>query len=290
MARSGGPTSGRRPRQGAPEGASTRSGAARPRAGRARDGRGRRPSSRPPRDRGPRDHPALDARNRRHRALRRRITAAVVLLAAVGGLVWLLAFSPVFDVRDVEVTGASPEALPAVRDAAAVPPETSLLWLSTSDLDARVATIPRVASVDVRRSLPGTVTVTVSEREPVAAVPLGPAVALVDDTGFAYRTLPAPPPGIPRLVLPPAVAPSPADPATVAAVRVLGALPPALRRTVTEVRAASAYDVSFTVDGGRTVRWGADGEDERKAAVLGPLLTRPGQTFDVSTPELPVVS
>jgi cell division protein FtsQ len=207
----------------------------------------------------------------------------------VGGLVYLLGFSPVFDVRAVEVTGASPETLPAVQQAAAVPADTSLLWLSTDDVDARVAAIPRVASVDVRRSLPGTVTVAVTEREPVLAVPLPTGVGLLDGTGFVYRTLPAPPAGVPRLVLPPGVAASPTDPATVAAVRVLQALPTALRGQVTELRADSAYDVSFTL-GGRTVRWGADTEDERKAAVLGPLLTRPGSVYDVSTPDLPVVS
>jgi cell division protein FtsQ len=38
------------------------------------------------------------------------------------------------------------------------------------------------------------------------------------------------------------------------------------------------------------VRWGADADDARKAAVLAPLLTRPGSTYDVSTPDLPVVS
>ncbi|MCD2190088.1 cell division protein FtsQ/DivIB [Actinomycetospora soli] len=210
-------------------------------------------------------------------------------LAVLGGLVWLLGFSPVFDVQAVEVTGASPETLPTVQQAATVPPDTSLLWLSTGDVDARVAAIPRVASVDVRRSLPGTVTVAVSEREPVAAVPAPGGVGLLDATGFVYRTMPAPPAGVPRLVLPPGVAPSPQDPATVAAVRVLEALPAALRSKVTELRAASAYDVSFTLDG-RTVRWGADAEDERKAAVLGPLLTRPGSVYDVSTPDLPVVS
>jgi cell division protein FtsQ len=204
--------------------------------------------------------------------------------------VWLLGFSSAFDVTDVEVSGATPETLPAVRAAATVPADSSLLWLDTSAVAARVQTIPRVATVDVRRSLLHTVTVTVTEREPVAAVPLGAGVALVDGTGFAYRTMPAPPPGIPRLVLGPGLAPSPTDPTTTAAVRVLASLPAPLRSSVTELRALSPYDVSFTVAGGRTVRWGADAQDARKAAVLGPLLTRPGSTYDVSSPDLPVVS
>ncbi len=217
----------------------------------------------------------------------------MVVAAVVAALVWLLGFSSVFDVTDVEVGGATAETLPAVRTAAQVAPGTSLLWLDTSALDARVQTIPRVATVDVRRSLPHTVTVTVTEREPVAAVPLdgaGQGVALVDGTGFAYRTMPAPPPGIPRLVLGLGIAASPSDPTTVAAVRVLAALPADLRGRITELRAVSPYDVSFTLDGGRTVRWGADADDARKAAVLGPLLGRPGSTYDVSSPDLPVVS
>ncbi|MCD2196457.1 FtsQ-type POTRA domain-containing protein [Actinomycetospora endophytica] len=214
----------------------------------------------------------------------------VVAAAVVAGLVWLLGFSSLFDVTDVRVDGATPETLPAVRQAATVPPGTSLIWLDTSELDGQVQTIPRVATVDVRRSLPHTVTVTVTEREPVAAVPMGAGVALVDGTGFAYRTMPAPPPGVPRLVLGLGVAASPSDPTTVAAVRVLASLPPDLRSKITELRAVSPYDVSFTLDANRTVRWGADSDDARKAAVLGPLLTRPGSTYDVSTPDLPVVS
>jgi cell division protein FtsQ len=211
-------------------------------------------------------------------------------VAVVAGLVWLLGFSSVFDVTEVQVDGATTETLPAVRAAAQVAPGASLLWLDTADIDARVQTIPRVATVDVRRSLLHTLTVTVTEREPVAAIPLGAGVALVDGSGFAYRTMPAPPPGIPRLVLAPGIAASPSDPTTVAAVRVLAALPPDLRGRITELRAASPYDVSFSLDAGRTVRWGADADDARKAAVLGPLLTRPGSTYDVSTPDLPVVS
>ncbi len=208
----------------------------------------------------------------------------------MGVLVWLLGFSSVFDVTTVEVDGASAETLPAVRAAAQVASGSSLLWLDTADLDARVQTIPRVATVDVRRSVPHTVTVTVTEREPVAAMPLGTGVALVDGTGFAYRTMPAPPPGIPRLVLGPGLAAAPSDPTTVAAVRVLAALPADLRGRITELRAASPYDVSFSLDARRTVRWGADADDARKAAVLGPLLGQPGSTYDVSTPDFPVRS
>jgi cell division protein FtsQ len=160
-----------------------------------------------------------------------------------------------------------------------------------------VLTIPRVATVDVRRELPGTVTVSVTEREPVLAVPGAPAagapagaLALVDASGFAYRTVPTRPAGVPLLHLPPGVVPRPDDPATRAAVAVVTALPATLRRGLTDVTATSAFDVALALTGGRQVRWSADADNPRKAAVLGPLLTRPGTVYDVSTPELAVVS
>jgi cell division protein FtsQ len=40
---------------------------------------------------------------------------------------------------------------------------------------------------------------------------------------------------------------------------------------------------------GRIVVWGGTEKSERKAAVTLPLLTQPGQTYDVSSPDLPTV-
>ena len=202
----------------------------------------------------------------------------------------LTAVTPVLDVRTVRVDGPSEETRPQVEAAAAVAPGTSLVWMDTGEVAARVNHLPRIASVDVRRALPGTVVVTVTERTPVVAVPVPGGSALVDGSGFAYRVVATPPDGLPVLRLPPSVAPTPQDPATGTAVRVVGALPPDLAGQVAEVRATGPHDVALDLTDGREVRWGADTDDARKVAVLRALLTRPGHTYDVSAPELPVVS
>jgi cell division protein FtsQ len=224
---------------------------------------------------------------RRRRSLWAGLAAALALVAV---LVWLTVWSPLLDVRDVEVVGAAPDQVEAVRAAAAVAPGTSLLWLDGDDVAEDVRTLPRVASVDVSRDYPGTVVVSVTEREPVLAAP-SPAggVLLVDATGFGYRTMPERPPGIPALTLLPGMLPSPDDPGTRAAADVVVALPAALRADVVEVRANGRFDVGFVLTGDREVRWGADADNERKAAVLAALLTRPGVAYDVSTPDLAVV-
>ena len=54
-------------------------------------------------------------------------------------------------------------------------------------------------------------------------------------------------------------------------------------------------DVELRLDNGRAgtareVRWGDAGQGDRKAAVLGPLLTQPGKIYDVSSPALPTIA
>jgi cell division protein FtsQ len=207
----------------------------------------------------------------------------------LAALVWVTVFSPLLDVRDVQVVGAAPDQVEPIRAAAAVGPGTSLLWLDGDEVVERVRTLPRIAAVAVSRGWPGTLVVTVAEREPVLAAPVPGGVLLVDATGFGYRTLPERPAGVPTLTLPPGVLPSPDEAGTRAAADVAVALPATLRAEVLEVRANGRFGVSFVLSGNREVRWGADTDNERKAAVLAALLTRPGSVYDVSTPDLAVV-
>jgi cell division protein FtsQ len=229
---------------------------------------------------------ARPGRGRRRRGLWVGLVVGVLVVAA---LVSVTVWSPLLDVREVQVVGAAPDQVEAVRTAAAVVPGSSLLWLDGDDVAERVRSLPRVAAVDVSRDWPGTLVVTVAEREPVLAAPLPGGVLLVDRTGFGYRTIAERPAGVPSLTLPPGVLPSPDEAGTRAAADVVVALPATLRAEVVEVRAHGRYDVSFVLTGNRSVRWGADVDNERKAAVLAALLTRPGTAYDVSTPDLAVV-
>ena len=71
---------------------------------------------------------------------------------------------------------------------------------------------------------------------------------------------------------------------------VLGAIPDQLRERVVELSARTPGDVQLRLAGGRVVKWGDAEDNERKSAVLAPLLTRPGTTYDVATPDFPTVS
>jgi cell division protein FtsQ len=214
------------------------------------------------------------------------------LLALTGGLIWMLLGSSLFAVRSVQVVGTRELPVDVVRAVAAVPLGTPMLRLDTKAIETRVAVVPRVARVQVRCSLNGTVRIEVTERVPVALVPRGGGVRLVDATGTDYAAVPAGPPGLPELRV---ARVGPRDAATVAALTVLTSLPDWLRVQVRSIAARSPADVVLRLGSGpegdeREVRWGDVSEGERKAAVLGPLLTQPGKIYDVSSPALPTIA
>lgn len=222
----------------------------------------------------------------RQRVLRRRWIALLSVITVVA-LGYLLFFTSFLGVGSVEVIGASAEPADAVRAAAAVPERQPMLRVDTGEIAARVDKLPGIASVDVSRSWPSTIKITVTERTPVALFTDPDGVHLVDATGLAYKVLPGAPDGLPELRL---AQVAPDDPVTRSAVAVLLALPPALKNEITDVRAQTPGGVEFTLKNGKVVRWGDAADANRKAKVLAVLLTRNGHTYDVASPELPTVS
>lgn len=204
-----------------------------------------------------------------------------------GVLGWVMLGSPLFDIRSVHVLGTSELPVEEVAAAADVTVGDPLLLLDTEQVHASVAALPRVASVQVSRTLDGTVRIEITERTPVAVRPAGDGIRLVDATGIEYATVADPPSGVPELRVADG---GPADPAAMAAINVLVALPQQLRAPVVAVSAHSPTDVVLSLEDGREVRWGGVESADRKAAVLAALLTRPGQVYDVSSPNLPTVS
>lgn len=100
-----------------------------------------------------------------------------------------------------------------------------------------------------------------------------------------FATAP-PPPSLPYLDV---ANPGPADPATRAALAVLGALRPEVAGQVGRVAAPSVASITLTLTDGRVVIWGTTDRTEEKAEKLAALLTQPGRTYDVSSPDLPTV-
>jgi len=214
------------------------------------------------------------------------------MLTLAGGVAWVPLGSSLFDARSVQVVGTRELPADVVRAVAAVPLGTPMMWLDTKAVETRVAALPRVASVQVRCGVDGTVRIEVTERTPVAVVRRSDGMHLVDATGTDYAVMPVGPPGLPELRV---ARLGPRDAATVAALTVLTELPEWLRVQVHSIAAESPAAVVLRLGTGRRgdareVRWGGVEEGDRKAAVLGPLLTQPGTLYDVSSPALPTIA
>lgn len=209
------------------------------------------------------------------------------LLTLAGALTWVLLGSSLFAARSVQVVGTRELPVDVVRAVAAVPLGTPMLRLDTGAIEIRVAAIPRVASALVRCNLDGTVRIEVTERSPVAVMRRGDGAHLVDATGTDYAAVADVPPGLPELRVSRI---GPRDAATEAALTVLTRLPDWLRVQVRSIAAKSTSEVVLSLDNKREIRWGGVEDGDRKAAVLGPLLTQPGKVYDVSSPTLPTIA
>jgi cell division protein FtsQ len=218
------------------------------------------------------------------RGLKALMWSALISVIVVG-LGLLLYFTPIMSARDIVVVGLGAVPQAEVISAVAVAPGTPLLQVNTDAVAERVAAIRRVASVRVQREYPSTLRVTVVERVPVVVKDYPDGPHLFDRDGVDFAVGP-PPPGVPYLDT---KNPGPDDAPTRAALQVMTSLRPEVAAQVARVDAPSVAGITLQLTDGRQVVWGTTDRTEEKALKLGALLTQPGKTYDVSSPDLPTV-
>jgi cell division protein FtsQ len=218
------------------------------------------------------------------RGLKALMWSALISVIVVG-LGLLLYFTPIMSARDIVVVGLGAVPQEEVISAVAVAPGTPLLQVNTDAVAERVAAIRRVASVRVQREYPSTLRVTVVERVPVVVKDYPDGPHLFDRDGVDFAVGP-PPPGVPYLDT---KNPGPDDAPTRAALQVMTSLRPEVATQVARVDAPSVAGITLQLTDGRQVVWGTTDRTEEKALKLGALLTQPGKTYDVSSPDLPTV-
>ena len=233
-----------------------------------------------------------DRLRERHRARRmllvRRIALVVVTLAVAGGAAWVAFFSPVFafSSSSVVVSGEDGTLVTAdsVRSSIASFEGVPLTRLSTSTVARAVESNVAVRSATVSRRWPTSLRISVTMRTPMAAEAVPGGYQLVDDQGVAFQQV-ASAGSYPLVTLPEDRSVGAADVASA-----LGALDDETRSQVATVTSTGAQ-VSFTLSGGQTVKWGTNADAPQKARVLATLLANvKATTYDVSSPNHPVTS
>ncbi|MEV0389785.1 FtsQ-type POTRA domain-containing protein [Nonomuraea sp. NPDC050643] len=214
-------------------------------------------------------------------------TAFLVLLTAgvVGSAAWLVFFSPVLGVRSIEIVGNLTVASERIEQQAGVADLHPLATVNLADVETRVLGIRQLATAKVDRIWPGTLKIEVVEREPIAAIPAGDQVAIVDKQGVVIEIKAAPPPMLPLLKVD---RPAAGDPAMMAALQVIQAVPGEVAGKVRQVRAGTAEGVTLELSDGRTVIWGGTDRPQEKAEILVSLLKRERAVtlYDVSSPDV----
>ncbi|HEY5836947.1 cell division protein FtsQ/DivIB [Streptomyces sp.] len=219
----------------------------------------------------------------------------LTVLAAAG--TWAVYGSSWFRATRVTVGGNRVLTAGQIQRAAAVPLGGPLLSVDTDAVRGRLlAALPRLGDVDVARSWPHTIRVTVTERTPSAVLRSGAKFTEVDREGVRFATVDRAPRGVPLVRLTPVPSASLRHFGTRrllrAAITVAADLPDALHGQATAIRVRSYDGITVELSRGRHVVWGSAEDGARKASVLTALLkARPGAThFDVSAPAAPAAS
>jgi len=231
-----------------------------------------------------------DRAKARRRVTVRKVVGVLVVLVAIGAVAWTAFFSPVFglDPHQVVVTGAAQGAVDEAEVRAVVDRHSAepLPRLDTAALCAELRTVHGVKDAQVVRHWPRGLTVTITPRVPVAVVPDGDQVALIDIDGVRLRTEPSPPPGLPLVQ-------ADGDRALAAALAVIASLPDDLAVQVATIAAPTQDTVSLWLTDGVQVVWGSGEDNQLKAQVVATLRADETitdvTTIDVSAPRMPVL-
>lgn len=227
-------------------------------------------------------------RDRGKQRSRRRIwpiaLVAALVLALLGGSVWLVGFSTVLAAQQVQITGLKTLDRAEVTDKAAVALGVPLARQDLSGIADRVASYAQVENVVVERSWPSTVSITVTERTPVFAVRYANLYVLVDKHGVPYLTVSKQPENLPL------AAASQSDRASLLEIATVSReLSKKLRSQVVTIRAESPYALVLVLDSGVEISWGTSEQSKLKGEVALALLKQKPKAIDVSAPHNPAI-
>jgi cell division protein FtsQ len=230
--------------------------------------------------------------DRRRRRGRRLLVVVIVVFVVAGG--WFLTRTGVLDVDSVQVQGAVHESDDDVLSASGLRIGDQLLDIDGGAAAAKLEELPWVDTAEVRTSLDGVLTITVSERVPVATVsdPAG-GRHLVDASGRLLGPVEGDTAGLASLegVVP--GAPGETIEGAEGALQAMAALGPGVRSRVTAVVVAPDGALQLKLNPQGVVLLGPPTDLADKAAKLATVLGRVEQSdlagISVVDPSNPVV-
>lgn len=241
--------------------------------------------------------------SRRRRAVAKartkRLSAVLATVVMLGVLAWTAFASPLLAVDDIRVVGGKHTTADDIARVARIQVGDNLLLISTGAIAQAAETLPWVKSADVDRIMPGTVRVRVTERVPAMVLSVGAARWTIDAAG---RILAVGAVGRDLAVVSATeagdieVGEVVTTPELVDALRAYRSLSRGVRNRVAGVIAPTRERISFSLDDGTLIRFGAAESLHAKNEVLDALLAdirrenRAVAYIDVRVPTSPAVA
>lgn len=223
---------------------------------------------------------------------RRKFGVALLVLLLVGTSGWLLGWSSLLNVEQIQVVGVaadSPLKSDAIIALSGIRIGESMARLNGASVKRELVQLPRVGSVSLIRRWPHRVVLVIKERVPTAAIVKGNQFQLIDSGSNEYALVSSAPAGIPTMKIT-----GDYQTGLKTAMSVIKFLPLAIRSQVTQIESSGADGVQFILSGGAQVIWGSSEDLELKSRVLATLLSGAGagrvRIFDVSAPYAPTTN
>jgi cell division protein FtsQ len=232
---------------------------------------------------------SLFDRSHPSRRLAVALAASIAVVLVVGGVV--ISRSWLFDIRTVDVTGASHLTTATVEELAAIADGTSVWWLDEAAAEARLERHTWIADAVVSASFPRSLSIHIREREPVAvlASPMRPSLLADDGTVLGAASAE-------DAELPDIVAVGSSEDAVAGAAEVVASMPRRLAARLDRVEILPVGGLELVLDGDVLVRYGHATDQDAKASTILRLLAWSGAqgravaTLNVMAPGVPTLT
>lgn len=229
--------------------------------------------------------PATESTDSTPGSRRPLIIAGVTVIALVAAAVYAAGWTSLMGVNSIEVQGAEVTSPEQLIGTAGIAKGTPMMRVDVRAATARLADLPQLASVDVIRSWPRTVVLSVSERTAVAVQKAQGGWDLLDGNGVAFVVSTKKPKDLPVL------ARSDDEMSNTAMFQALAGMSPEIRMQVASISADSPTSIRLTLrKSGAVVNWGSPEQSDYKSQVLAVLLETDAGWYDVSNPDTPATA
>lgn len=119
----------------------------------------------------------------------RQLIALLILVLTIAGSAYVLSL-PIWKIREVVVNGAAMLSADEIKALAGVPLSENLFFTSFSRAKSNLSKIPAIKDFKLYRIPPATVLISITEREPVAAIVFPERSVIIDEDGYVLNRNP----------------------------------------------------------------------------------------------------